>query len=499
MLACLWLSKLTKLSGTSPALPPGPRTLPIVGYLPFLRPDLHMQLTSMGNTYGPIFKFYIGSKLQVVINTPELIKEVVRHQDEIFANRNVTVAASVFSSGGQDLVFSKYDSNWRKLRKIFVDGILSNKNLEACGYFRKDEVRKTIKNVFSKVGTAVNISEISFLTSTNVVKRMIWENSTDEGAKYNHLGTELQMVSTKIVEIMGQPNLSDFFPCLSWFDIQGVARNMKMQLEKLDRIFTSIIDDRVKSNISKLSENGIGQEITRKDFLQILLELKDKKSLTITEIKSLLLEIMIGATESTTTLIEWTMAEILQNPKVKKRILEELEDIVGINNIVEESHLGKLEYLDATIKETFRLHPVTPYLIPREPSQDCIVGGFKVPKGSVIFLNVWSVQRDPRYWDNPLDFYPERFLSDTKVDKFDYNGHNTKFMPFGSGRRVCAGLRLAEKIQMFILASLLHSFDWCLPEGEEHDLSEKFGITLSKKKALVAIPSQRLPDVSLYL
>ncbi|KAL7597368.1 hypothetical protein Lser_V15G29244 [Lactuca serriola] len=221
----------------------------------------------------------------------------------------------------------------------------------------------------------------------------------------------------------------------------------------------------------------------------------DGISINRTQIKALIQDIMVAGTETTTTLIEWAMAEIMQNDDIMKKVQEELEEIVGLDNIVEESHLPKLKYLDATIKETFRLHTVVPLILPRSPSQDCIVGGYTIPKGCTVFLNVWAIHRDPRYWENPLKFNPERFLT----NKCDFNGSNLNFFPFGSGRRSCPGIPLAEKMQMYILASLLHSFDWSLPEGEEHDLSENFSLTLKKRKPLIAIPSQRLSNVSLYM
>nr|GFB53597.1 cytochrome P450 [Tanacetum cinerariifolium] len=158
-------------------------------------------------------------------------------------------------------------------------------------------------------------------------------------------------------------------------------------------------------------------------------------------------------------------------------------------------HLPKLQYLDATIKETLRLHPISTLLVPRSSSQDCTVGGYTIPKGSTIFVNAWSIHRDPRYWDNPLDFNPERFLTNDGTNKWDLRGNNLNFLPFGSGKRVCPGIPLAEKMQMYILASLLHSFDWNLPKGEKHDLSDKFGALLTKRKPLIVIPSQRLSDI----
>lgn len=490
IIAIVWHA--LSLSCCSQTLPPGPRSLPIVGYLPFLNPELHKQFTNLAHTYGPIFKIYLGSKLHIVINTPELAKVVVRDQDEVFSNRDNTVAAIALTYEGRD-------SNWRILRKIFVHEVLNNKNLEACRCFRTNEVRKTINNIFSKIGTKINVSEISFMTEAKVITSMIWENTYVKGTHDSDFGAELQMVAAKAVEIFGQPNLSDFFPSLACFDLQGIKREMLRQRNKLDKIFNRIIEDRSKSN-SKNSQDGVG-DTAKKDFLQMLLDLKDQKdptSLNLVQIKSLLTTIMIAGTETTATLIEWTMAEIMKNHTVMKRIQEELEEMVGVNNIVEESHIPKLRYLDATIKETLRLHPVLPFLLPRSPSQECTVGGYTIPKGCTVFLNVWSIHRDPRYWDNPLDFKPERFLTYEEKNKWDYTGQNLNFFPFGSGRRACVGIPLAEKMQMYILASLLHSFDWSLPNGEEHDLSERFGITLKKRKPLIAIPSIRLSDASLY-
>ncbi|KAL7597366.1 hypothetical protein Lser_V15G29246 [Lactuca serriola] len=498
ILTALWYRwKFSSSSnGGQPPLPPGPRSLPIVGYLPFLSRDLHKQFVNMANTYGPIFKFHLGSKLHVVINTPDLAKVVVREKDEIFANRNPTIAALGSSYGGRDIVWSDSNSDWRNLRKIFVQEVLSNKNLEASSCFRRDEVRKTINNVFSKIGTSINISEIAFSTEANVLTSMVWGNTSAEKAKSSNFGAELQMVSANIVVLMGQLNVSDVFPSLAWLDLQGVERNMKRQLNHLDQIFTSIIDDRIESNSKKL-KHAVGHE-GKKDVLQVLLELMDQMdaiSINRTQVKALLQDIMVAGTETSTTLIEWAMAEIMQNSDILKRVQEELEETVGLDNIVEESHLPKLQYLEATIKETFRLHPVVPFILPRSPSQDCIVGGYTIPKGCTVFLNAWAIHRDPRYWENPLEFNPDRFLR----NKYDYIGSNLNFFPFGSGRRSCPGVPLAEKMQMYILASLLHSFDWSLQEGEVYDLSEKFGITLRKREPLIVVPSQRLPNQSLYM
>ncbi|CAL5432788.1 unnamed protein product [Camellia sinensis] len=199
-------------------------------------------------------------------------------------------------------------------------------------------------------------------------------------------------------------------------------------------------------------------------------------------------------TETTSNAIEFSMAEMMNKPEVMKKAQEELETVVGKDSIVEESHINKLPYLQAILKEVLRLHPVLPLMVPHCPSQTCIIGGYTIPKGARVFINVWAIHRDPSIWENPLEFRPERFLD----GKWGYRGADFNYFPFGSGRRMCAGIAMAERMFLFSLASILHSFDWKLPEGEKLDLSEKFGIVLKKRVPLMAIPTPRLSNPTLY-
>ncbi|EYU25266.1 hypothetical protein MIMGU_mgv11b017547mg [Erythranthe guttata] len=186
------------------------------------------------------------------------------------------------------------------------------------------------------------------------------------------------------------------------------------------------------------------------------------------------------------------MAELMLHPTVMSKAHKELSDIVGLNNTVEESHIPKLKYLEAVVKETMRLHPAIPLLIPRSPSQSSTVGGYTIPRNTMVFINVRSIQRDPSIWDNPLEFKPERFL-DGESGKCDFRGNHFHYLPFGSGRRICTGIPLAERMLTHLLASLLHSFDWEIPKGESTlDMSEAFGIVLRKATPLVGIPNPRL-------
>lgn len=211
---------------------------------------------------------------------------------------------------------------------------------------------------------------------------------------------------------------------------------------------------------------------------------------------------MVGGTQSTSTVVEWAMAELLKNKETMRKAQKELTQIVGLTNMVEESHLSKLAYLQAVIKETLRLHPPFPLMVPRFPSENTSLGGFAIPKKATVFVNAWAIHRNPSVWEDPLEFKPERFLVPNDNGKLDYNGNNDfNYIPFGVGRRICPGIPMAEKMVPLALASFLHCFNWKLPpciDPLNLDFSDKFGLVTTILKLVVAIPMPRLLDSNLY-
>ncbi|KAJ4832407.1 hypothetical protein Tsubulata_018943 [Turnera subulata] len=478
-------------------LPPGPRGLPIIGYLPFLGHNLHQLFMELAQSYGPIYKLSIGQKLCIIISSPSLAKEVVRDQDIIFANRNPTIAASAFSYSGKDIAFQPYGPEWRLLRKIFVKQMQSNTHLDAFYPLRRNEVRKSVGFVCTKIGNPVNIGELAFTTVINMISGMFWGGTLEGDAGIN-VGVKFREAATELVEILGRPNVSDFFPFLARFDIQGIEKEMKKASGKIEKIYDFVIDEWIRKDKAGREEDEQNQ---KKDFLNFLLEFKDGdtgKSISRTQIKALLMDIVVGGTDTTSTTMEWALSEMMLHSEVMKIAQEELTEVVGANNIVEECHIYRLPYLQAIVKEAMRLHPVAPLLLPRSPSQPSNVGGYTIPKGAKVFLNAWAMHRDPEFWENPSEFQPTRFLGDAN-NKLDYYGKHLHYIPFGSGRRICAGLQLGERMLMYVLATFLHMFIWELPNGAKVDTLEKLGAVLEKSTPLVVVPSPRLSQPDLYL
>ncbi|XP_043704205.1 geraniol 8-hydroxylase-like [Telopea speciosissima] len=496
-----------------PPLPPGPRGLPIVGNLPFLDTELHLSFAKFAETYGPIMKLRLGSKLCIVVTSPSLAKEIFKDHDTVFANHHMIAAGDFITYMGIDMVWSPYGYHWRMLRKMCVSKMLNHKKLEALYCFRRREVRHMVSQLYSKAGSPVDVREEMFLTAFNIITNMLWGDTLEKEEEWRTT-VEVRRVMDRVLMLFGKPNISDLFPALAWLDIQGIGRRMKKEISWLDRMLDSVIEERLKRDRERergsLRREGNVDDKQAKDLLQVLLKqlnlnLKTKEGvpnnttpiLTISHIKALFLDMMMAGTETTSSTVEWAMAELLKQPHIMKKAQEELEEVVGLNNMVEESHLPKLHYLHGVVKEVLRLHPPGPFLIPRCPSESCTIGGFMIPKGSKVIVNAWAIQRDPMSWDNPLEFQPERFLR-SGGDEFDFSGNDFRYIPFGSGRRVCVGIPMAERMVPFLLASVLQSFQWKLPNGVELDMSDKFGFELKKATPLFVIPSPRLSDLTLY-
>jgi cytochrome P450 len=208
-------------------------------------------------------------------------------------------------------------------------------------------------------------------------------------------------------------------------------------------------------------------------------------------------ESLMAGTDASTTTIEWALVELLKHPKVMKKVQDELDGVVGDGRFVNENDIPQLKYLQAIVKETFRLHPLAPLLVPHESIESCEINGYHVPAKTCIFVNIWAIHRSLCAYDNPLDFNPERFVG----SEVDLKGSDFQLLPFGSGRRMCPALSLGLITVQMELAMLLHSFMWKLPIGEKPediDMGEVFGISTPKAIPLKVIATARLP-LDLYV
>ncbi|XP_028792308.1 uncharacterized protein LOC114748121 [Neltuma alba] len=468
-----------------------PPSLPIIGNLHLLGERPHRSLQSLAKIYGPIMSLKLGQVPAVVVSSPEAAGQILKTHDAVFASRPKVQSTDPFKKGVRGVAFAEYGPYWRYVRKLCTLHLLSASRVEMFAPLRKEEVGATVKRLerAAAAGEVVDVSEKVGELLENMMYRMVLGRRKDDRF-------QLRGLMNEVLNLVGQFNIADYIPWLAAFDLQGLTRKLKRNRKALDDALEKIIAEHELA----LTEPNLQHH---KDFISILLSLLhqpmdllhndqdhtiDRPNLT-----ALLLDMILAATDTSSVVIEWALSELLRDPRVMKDLQNELQEVVGMKRMVEEVDLVSLSYLDMVIKETLRLHPPGPFLIPRESMKDdVIVSGYCIRKKTRILVNVWAIGRDPKVWsDNAHLFYPERFVD----SNIDVRGHDFQLLPFGSGRRGCAGTQLGLTTVKLALAQLVHCFNWELPRGVcpgDLDMNEKFGLTIPRTKPLLAIPTYRL-------
>uniref|UniRef100_A0A5B6Z161 Geraniol 8-hydroxylase-like n=1 Tax=Davidia involucrata TaxID=16924 RepID=A0A5B6Z161_DAVIN len=465
-------------------LPPGPTPLPVIGNLLKLGNRPHKALAELAKTHGPIMILKLGRINTVVISSPTMAKQVLQKQDLAFSNRATPDSVRAHNHNQVSMAWSPVStSRWRSLRKICNSHIFSSQRLDANQHLRRQKVHELVAQIREscQAGVAVDIGQAAFRTSLNLLSNTIFSMNLDDPS--SDMARELKEVVCSIMEDVGKPNLVDYFPVLKKMDLQGIRRRMTINFGKIIELLDGMINQR-------LELKKVYGYIASNDVLDTLLNIIGDRNDEIdqTRIKHLLLDLFAAGTDTTSSTLEWAMAEILHNPKTLSKAQAELEQTIGRGHPVEESDIARLPYLQAIVKETMRLHPAIPFLLPRKVEADVEICGFTVPKDTQVLVNAWAIGRDPSIWVNPNLFMPERFLG----SQVDVRGRDFELIPFGAGRRICPGLPLAVRMVHLMLGSLINSFDWKLEDGialEDMNMEDKFGLTLQKAQPLRVVPT----------
>ncbi|XP_050375483.1 flavonoid 3'-monooxygenase-like [Argentina anserina] len=473
-------------------LPPGPKPWPLVGNLPQLGPFPHHSLAELALKYGPLMHLRLGYVDVVVAASASVAAEFLKTHDANFSSRPPNSGAKHLAYNYQDLVFAPYGPRWRMFRKISSVHLFSGKALDDLKHVRQEEIAvlaHALANAGSKV---VNLAQLLNLCTVNALGRVMVGRRVfgDGNGGDDPKADEFKSMVVEMMVLAGVFNIGDFIPSLEWLDLQGVASKMKKLHKRFDDFLTAIVEDHKKST-------GKAAHV---DMLTTLLSLQENADgegakLTDTEIKALLLNMFTAGTDTSSSTVEWAMAELIRHPQMLARVQKELDDFVGQDRLVTESDLPNLTYLQAVVKETFRLHPSTPLSLPRMAAESCEINGYHIPKGSTLLVNVWAISRDPSEWADPLEFRPERFLPGGEKPNVDIRGNDFEVIPFGAGRRICAGMSLGLRMVHLMTATLVHAFDWTLADGltaEKLNMDEAYGLTLQRAAPLMVHPRTRL-------
>ncbi|KAF5960954.1 hypothetical protein HYC85_002163 [Camellia sinensis] len=488
----LFLFLLTRLRRQLP-YPPGPKGLPLIGNMMMMDQLTHRGLAKLAKKYGGLFHLRMGYLHMVAVSSPEIARQVLQVQDNIFSNRPATIAISYLTYDRADMAFAHYGPFWRQMRKLCVMKLFSRKRAESWESVR-DEVDYMVRSVVTSAGSAVNIGEMVFALTRNITYRAAFGSSSHEGQD------DFIKILQEFSKLFGAFNIADFIPSLSWVDPQGLGDRLAKARASLDGFIDSIIDDHMHKYKTSTCADDEGTTDMVDDLLAFYSDeakvtesddLQNAIKLTRDNIKAIIMDVMFGGTETVASAIEWAMSELMKSPEDLKRVQQELADVVGLHRRVEESDFEKLTFLKCALKENLRLHPPIPLLL-HETSEDAEISGYRIPARSRVMINAWAIGRDPNSWEDPETFRPARFL---KENVPDFKGSNFEFIPFGSGRRSCPGMQLGLYALDMSVAHLLHCFTWELPDGmkpSELDMGDVFGLTAPRATRLVAVPTPRL-------
>ncbi|KAF3452022.1 hypothetical protein FNV43_RR08118 [Rhamnella rubrinervis] len=475
-------------------LPPGPKPWPIIGNLNLIGSLPHQSIHALSQKYGPIMQLRFGSFPVVVGSSVDMAKAFLKTHDLTFASRPRTAAGKYTTYNYSDITWSQYGPYWRQARKIFLIELFSAKRLESYEYIRKEEMNAFLKGLYLSSNTPITLKDHLSTLSLNGISRMaLGKKYMDESENAIVSPVEFKKMLDELFLLNGVLNIGDSIPWLDFLDLQGYIKRMKALSKKFDRFLEHVLDEhnerrkRVKDSVAK-------------DMVDVLLKLADDPNLDVKlerhSVKAFTQDLIAGGTESSAVTVEWAISELLKKPEIFKKATEEIDRVIGRERWVEEKDIDNLPYVNAIAKETMRLHPVSPMLAPRICREDTKIAGYDIPKDTRVFVNTWTIGRDPCAWDNPNVFCPERFIGKS----IDIKGQDYELLPFGSGRRMCPGYSLGIKVIQSSLANLLHGFTWKLPDNmkkEDLNMEEVFGLSTPKKTPLLVLAEPRLP-VHLY-
>lgn len=457
-------------------LPPSPPKLPVIGHLHHLVGDLpHKALQQLSKKHGPVMHLQMGEVPAVVISSREATKEMLKIHDPACADRPESIASKILWYDYTDIAFSAYNDYWRQMRKICIVELLSTKNVKSYGYIRRDEAARLMNSLHASSGRPVDLTDKIFTFNSTITCRAAFGNVTADREAL----IDLFKVA---VSMAGGFELADLFP--SWKPLHLFSWNKHRLLRmrsKLDAILDRIVAEH------NFKQNG---EFGGEDIVDVLLRMQRagelKFPITTDNIKAVIFDMFVAGTETSSTTTVWAMSELIKNPAAMEKAQAEVREAFKGKATVEESDVQELKYMKLVIKETFRLHPPIP-LLPRQSREECKAGGYSIPVKTKVMFNIWSMGRDPLYWDEPDIFRPERFQNNPK----DFIGNDFEYIPFGAGRRICPGLNFGLANIELPLAKMLYHFDWKMATGmgSDLDMSEGEGLTVSRKNPLVIVPN----------
>ncbi|ONH99739.1 hypothetical protein PRUPE_6G046800 [Prunus persica] len=484
-----------------PPTPKGLRPWPIVGNLPEMlmnKPTFRWIHKLMEESNTEIACIRLANVHVIPVSCPILSREILKKQDATFATRPLSISTFLITKGYITTVMVPFGEQWKKMRKVITSELLSPMRHKWLTDKRIEEADHLVRYVFNQCNNEEGSGIVDLRLATqhycaNVIKRMIFnQRYFTEEMKDGGPSVEEQNYVNAVFDMLRYIyafSASDYISCLRGLDLDGHEKIIKDCIKLTRKRQDPVIEERIREH-QKLGGNKVSV-----DLLDILISLKDASGqplLSPDEIKGQVNEMIMAAVDNPSNAAEWAIAEMINQPHLFEKARQELDAVVGKERQVQESDLSQLNFVKACAREAFRLHPVAPFNVPHVSMADTTVGDYFIPKGSHVMLSRIGLGRNPKIWDEPLKYKPERHLKD------DGSGvvlteSELRFISFSTGMRGCVASTLGTSMTVMLFARLLHGFTWEAPPNESRiDLTEADG-ELLLAKPLLALAKPRLP------
>ncbi|KAJ1270548.1 hypothetical protein BS78_06G060300 [Paspalum vaginatum] len=430
--------------GAASSLPPSPPALPLIGHAHLVGALPHVSLQNLAARHSGedgLMILRLGTVPTLVVSSPHGAQLVLRSHDQSFASRPWSVSGEVLTYGPSDVALAPYGERWRQAKKLVTTYLLSTKKVQSYRAAREEEVALVIDKVrrAAVTGAVVDMSELLTKFMNDMVCRAV------AGRLFRVEGLEKairQLIDVGVVLLRGL-NLENFYPGLAKVACAAVA------------VAAMATATRVTS------------------YMHVLLSAEEEYGLTRGNIKAILIDMLAAGTDNKYLALEFAMAELMLHQDVMAKLQHEVRSITQqCEYTINEDSLAGMKYLRAVVKETLRLHPPSPLLLPHLSVEDCDVGSYRIPAGTTVLVNAWAIGRNPRLWDAADE------LHEGDNEEVDFRG-----------RRMCTGINFSLASVEIMLANLVYHFDWDLPEGVYNiDMTEVFGLTVRRKVKLLLAP-----------
>nr|QWK52253.1 cytochrome P450 71AN1 [Isatis tinctoria] len=456
-------------------LPPSPTKLPFIGNIHQIGSLPHKSLHDLSLKHGGFMFVNLGTTPYLVVSTADALEEMTKNHDITFSNRPANTSLYPLMGNGQDLVYNPHGDQWKQIRKVTALHLMSKNVVNRFQTLREEEISRMLEtiNLSSLKGEEIDMSDLFNVVVTNVLHRSYTGSYVREEMKELDNATRSFLnCDVNFKKLLGSFCFEDLLPSLSLFDrFTGFRNLLKITYSELDKIMENLISERKKDS-----------------FVDVLIHQRDNDKQDY-DVKAIMQGVFIAAIESAGLELEWLLSDLVKHPRVMRKAQEEVQRVVGTKSKITSHEIDQMHYLRCIIKETLRLHP--PGIVPRETSSKWIqVGGYDIPPKTKMLVNLFAIQRDPKYWENPEDFIPERF----EDQNIEFMGHKG-YAPFGFGRRNCPGMAYGNSLLEEVMANILYRFDWKMLDGskvEKLNMDEVSQFVVARKYPLRLVPVQRV-------